>query len=110
MVIGLVPVWQIEARAEELYPSVFSIPALTGNQAYDAAAIARSQIGYTTYTNNVTAYTADIGGLQGASWCAYFVKWCLNRAGVTDYLSVSGGAGSSTSLWVYFDSPSRNAI
>lgn len=104
MVIGLVPVWQIEARAEELYPSVFSIPALTGNQAYDAAAIARSQIGYTTYTNNVTAYTADIGGLQGASWCAYFVKWCLNRAGVTDYLSVSGGAGSSTSLWVYFDS------
>ena len=104
MVIGLVPAWQTEARAADEYPDAFSTPALTGDQAYDAAAIARSQVGYTTKKNNYTAYTAEIGGSQGAAWCAYFVKWCLNRAGVTDYLSVSGGAGSSTSLWVYFDS------
>lgn len=103
MLVGLVPVWQVDASAAS-YPAAYSTPSLTGNQAYDAASIAKSQIGYTTSTENYTVYTAEIGGVQGSAWCAYFVKWCLNKAGVTDYLSVSGGAGSTTSLWVYFNS------
>lgn len=101
LVLGLVPVWNVEVQAAS-YPAAFPTPELTGDQAADVVAIAESQVGYKATSTDETVYAVEIGASNPNYWCAYFVKWCMNKAGVTDYLSVNGGAGSSTLLMLYF--------
>ncbi len=73
--------------AEDGYPPALPLPALTGEQSVDTAAIARSQVGY----------VAEDGTVYGAwwksrsiywyrdythtEWCGVFVTWCADKAG-----------------------------
>lgn len=54
----------------------------TGNQAADIVETARSQLGYTGNNKhtkyNTWFYTVD----QAAPWCAIFISWCANEAGI----------------------------
>ena len=61
------------------YPNTHSN---TGNQAYDIAQIARTQKGYTESGDNLTKYGAAYGW-NGVAWCAIFIWWCAQQAGVS---------------------------
>lgn len=68
----------------------------TGDQAADIVAVAMTQVGYlegsyagtTAGSNNVQKYglwydqNVDNIGVKQAAWCAAFVSWCANQAGV----------------------------
>ena len=43
--------------------------------------VARGELGYQETGDNITKYGAWYG-LQGQPWCAMFVSWCANQAGV----------------------------
>ena len=44
--------------------------------------VARGELGYHETGDNITKYGAWYG-LQGQPWCAMFVSWCANQAGVS---------------------------
>ena len=53
----------------------------TGNQLEDIIAVAESQVGY-TYSSG-TKYGASFGSsFTSAHWCAMFVSWCADQAGI----------------------------
>ena len=55
----------------------------TGNLAYDIAKIAETQIGYVETGNNQTKYNAWFyGSDRSAGWCAIFISWCADQAGI----------------------------
>lgn len=55
----------------------------TGDQAVDIAQIALTQVGYTE-TSNHTKYNAWFYGSDtSAAWCAIFISWCANQAGIS---------------------------
>ena len=59
----------------------------TGEQNEDICEVAKTQIGYVESGSNHTKYNAWMGdvtgsNMQGTSWCAMFVAWCANQAGV----------------------------
>ncbi|MBR5272468.1 MAG: DUF2272 domain-containing protein [Clostridia bacterium] len=51
----------------------------TGNQVHDIISIAKTQVGYTE--NYGTKYGAWLG-VPNTAWCAAFVSWCANQAGI----------------------------
>ncbi len=53
----------------------------TGNQAQDIVGIAETQVGYYEGSNGYTKY-GDWYGMPNADWCAMFVSWCADQAGV----------------------------
>jgi len=53
----------------------------TGNQASDIVGIAATQVGYGEDYSGYTKY-GDWYGLPYSDWCAMFVSWCANQAGV----------------------------
>ena len=59
--------------------------ANTGNQAVDLAAVALTQMGYTDSANGVqeSSKYGDWYGLPNAYWCAMFVSWCADQAGIS---------------------------
>ena len=69
------------------YDPAKPLPALSGNQADDVVAIARSQLGYTenpgtvygAWWTGVTNWGVDYTNL---AWCAMFSCWCANQAGI----------------------------
>ena len=55
----------------------------TGNQAYDIAQIALTQVGYEETGDNHTKYNAWFYGSDTAvAWCAVFISWCADQAGI----------------------------
>ena len=54
----------------------------TGNQRVDIVEVAKTQIGYHEGNNNDTKY-GDWYGLSNQAWCAMFVCWCANQAGIS---------------------------
>ena len=62
----------------------------TGNSLEDIIAIAQTQLGYMEGTlegtvqgnNDVTKY-GEWYGMNGQPWCAMFVSWCANEAGIS---------------------------
>lgn len=54
--------------------------------------IARSQIGYSETGDNQTLY-GKWYGLNGEPWCAMFVSWCYDQAGLVPYVSASSKKG-----------------
>ena len=54
----------------------------TGNQASDIVGIASTQVGYGEGGDGYTKY-GDWYGLPYSDWCAMFVSWCANQAGVS---------------------------
>jgi len=57
-------------------------------QADQVIAIAKSQVGTTEVPVNKTKYGKWFG-LDGQPWCAMFVSWCFDQAGVIKLLSQS---------------------
>ena len=78
---------------------------LTGNQVTDLIAVAASQLGYREGTNkndlsgngggtgDCTEYGNNLGK-NGLPWCASFVSWCFQEAGIpTSIMPRSAGCG-----------------
>lgn len=73
-----------------------ALPALSGNAAADAAAIAKAQLGYTESSKNYavapdgettygyTCYGAAYGNAYADDWSALFARYCLDKAGVSE--------------------------
>ena len=53
----------------------------SGNQAADIVGIAQTQVGYSEGYDGYTKY-GDWYGLPNSDWCAMFVSWCADQAGV----------------------------
>ena len=53
----------------------------TGDQSQDIVNIAKTQVGYYEGYDGYTKY-GDWYGLPNSDWCAMFVSWCANQAGV----------------------------
>lgn len=53
----------------------------SGDQAQDIVGVAQTQVGYYEGSNGYTKY-GDWYGLPNSDWCAMFVSWCANQAGV----------------------------
>ncbi len=93
MVVALVmtalPVMTVSAAYDNTHVN-------TGNMAEDIVAVAKTQLGYhegslagtTSGTDNYTKYGVWYGNYIGDSsfgwgqWCAMFVSWCANQAGI----------------------------
>lgn len=54
----------------------------TGDQRADIIGVALTQVGYREGSNNDTKY-GDWYGLPNHPWCAMFVSWCVNQAGIS---------------------------
>lgn len=80
--------------------------ANTGNQRKDIVAVALTQLGYMEGTNNSTKY-GNWYGMPNQPWCAMFISWCANQAGISTgiiqknarahptYFGLSAKSGSS---------------
>lgn len=55
--------------------------SLSGYQAKDIVEIAKTQVGYQNGANNNNCYGVWFG-MNKAPWCAIFVSWCANKAGI----------------------------
>ncbi len=93
ILISCIPIASVDAASE--YPNTH---VNTGNMAADIVAVAESQYGYCegslsgnpnyASTNNYQKYglwydnNVDYIGVQRAAWCAAFVSWCANQAGI----------------------------
>lgn len=56
----------------------------SGDQIDDLIAVARTQVGYTQDSNGGTKYGAWYGkGTTNVAWCAMFVSWCADQAGIS---------------------------
>ena len=86
LVLSVFAVFLAEGLAEGLtayaysddYPNTYTN---TGNRKEDLIAIAETQLGYTY--NDGTKYGAWYGSSYTKSpWCAMFVSWCANQAGI----------------------------
>lgn len=53
----------------------------SGNQAADIVGVAQTQVGYGEDYSGYTKY-GDWYGLPNSDWCAMFVSWCANQAGI----------------------------
>ncbi len=53
----------------------------SGDQASDIVGIAQTQVGYSEGYDGYTKY-GDWYGLPNSDWCAMFVSWCADQAGV----------------------------
>ena len=65
-------------RADAAYENIYQN---TGNQAEDLIGVALTQVGYTEGKNNDTKY-CDWMGLPNQPWCAIFISWCAEQAGI----------------------------
>ncbi len=98
-------------RSSTYYENLKALP-VTGDAAFDAVAIAMTQIAYHegnstaqfggggTGSGNFTEYNyayGKVGGSYGYAWCAAFVSWCLTEAGARES---AGGLFASCTLWV----------
>lgn len=99
-------------RASSYYKNL-TLVTKTGDPAFDAVAVALSQLGYhegnstadfggknASGTRNYTEFNyalGTIGGTYGYAWCASFASWCLGEAGAGES---AGGVFASCTLWV----------
>ncbi len=80
----------------------------TGDQRADIIAVALTQVGYREGYNNDTKY-GDWYGLPHQPWCAMFISWCANQAGVPTSVLGKGAMANpwSFGLSTYFTSSQR---
>ena len=98
-------------RSSTYYQNLKNLP-LTGDGAFDTVSLALSQLAYHegsgtaqlggsgSSSGNFTEYNyayGKVGGTYGYAWCAAFVSWCLDTAGMADS---AGGRFVSCTLWV----------
>lgn len=80
LLVTAIPVLQAYAAHENTYTN-------TGNQRQDIIGVALTQVGYREGWNNDTKYGAWYSTAVGWSmnyqpWCAMFISWCANQAGI----------------------------
>ena len=113
-VAALTPAYSITGPylSSTYHENLLSLPR-TGDRAFDAVAVALSQLGYhegnstadfggknQSGSRNFTEYNyalGQVGGTYGYAWCAAFVSWCLQAADAADS---AGGLFASCTLWV----------
>ena len=78
----------------------------TGNRIYDIIAVAKTQVGYYkaegTPTKYGTWYGANIANgsaYASAAWCAMFVSWCADQAGVPSNVFYRHSYTESMVVW-----------
>lgn len=102
MIACWIPEFETPASAASEYPNTH---VNTGNMAADLVAVAVSQAGYCegslsgnpayASSNNYQKYglwydnNFDYIGVQRAAWCAAFVSWCSEQAGIPSALSIT---------------------
>ncbi len=70
----------------------------SGDQAADIVNVAQTQVGYAEGYNSYTKY-GDWYGLPNSDWCAMFVSWCANQAGVDNDVFPSFALCSAGADW-----------
>lgn len=75
-----------------------------GDQLVDVIGVAKTQIGYHEGSNNYTKYGVWFGNANVA-WCAVFLAWCANQAGVSQ--SVMPKYSTCDTLKTWFSGKSR---
>ncbi len=94
MLFGVLPIGDLVIQANAAYENTYTN---TGNQRNDIIGVAKTQLGYTEGYNNDTKY-GNWYGLPNEPWCAMFVSWCANQAGIsTDIIPKISGVPN------YFD-------
>lgn len=99
-----------------------ALPALSGNAAADAAAIAKAQLGYAESSKNYavapdgetaygyTCYGAAYGNAYADDWSALFARYCLDEAGVSEAFpredTCAGWIAALTEQELYHDAAS----
>ena len=63
--------------------SCLTITSASAGAVDDIISIARSQKGYYGTPNKFTYWYGSVGGTYGYAWCATFVSWCANQAGIS---------------------------
>ena len=77
---GTVNVGAAAPQPNQTHPNTWK---KTGNQAEDIVGIALTQEGYKEVGENYTKYNVWYYGYnQSAMWCAIFISWCANQAGI----------------------------
>ncbi len=87
-------------------PGAKALPELTGNQAKDVAAIAKSQLGYKENSQG-TIYGQWWSGVAGGDytaqpWCAMFAAWCANKAGIGLNKAYDTTSAKVSNLWKWY--------
>ena len=78
--IGLFPTVGAAPSAPQTHPNTWSN---TGNQAQDIVQVALTQLGYSESGKNHTKYNVWFYDRnKSAAWCAIFISWCANQAGI----------------------------
>ncbi|MGN0485743.1 MAG: CHAP domain-containing protein [Acutalibacteraceae bacterium] len=77
----------------------------TGNQRYDIVEVAKTQLNYVEGSGNNNKYGAHYNK-NYAPWCAYFVSWCAEMAGISDSIIHRQGVASPFSG--YFNIPNSH--
>ena len=70
----------------------------SGDQAADIVGVAQTQVGYSEDYSGYTKY-GDWYGLPNSDWCAMFVSWCANQAGVDTSVFPSFALSSAGCDW-----------
>lgn len=79
--MSLIVALAISALSISVFASFENTHNNSGDQASDIVGVAQTQIGYSEGYNSYTKY-GDWYGLPNSDWCAMFVSWCANQAGV----------------------------
>ena len=70
----------------------------TGNMANDFVAHALSQVGYTEGSNEWNAF-GNLYGNPTGSWCAYFLRWCADKANIPESIFPRSRYGRVSDMW-----------
>ncbi len=105
---ALTPTYNVSSsyKSSVYYQKLLDV-RLTGDQAKDIAAVALSQVGYheggsnsalsgsSSSTANYTEYGYWFG--QQSNWCAIFISWCANQAGIPTSIVKKNAVASGNS-------------
>lgn len=100
--MSIVPMSDMGIEARAAYENTHTN---TGNQAYDIVEVAKTQRGYTEGENKDNKYGARFKA-NNTDWCAYFVSWCAEEAGISD--SIIHRQGYASPFSGYFNIPNTH--
>ena len=96
--MSLIVALAISALGISVWASFENTHNNSGNQASDIVGVAQTQVGYSEGYNSYTKY-GDWYGLPNSDWCAMFVSWCANQAGVDNSVFPSFALCSAGCDW-----------
>lgn len=96
--MSLIVALAISALGISVWASFENTHNNSGNQADDIVGVAQTQVGYAEGYNSYTKY-GDWYGLPNSDWCAMFVSWCANQAGVDNNVFPSFALCSAGCDW-----------